>query len=174
MAKVTGPLMSLSASGTVGGTITFDKRGFVRQRVIPANPQTDLQGNQRQMLLGIQRALTNLGAAVIDAVKTVAPVSYRWNSYLLQQVIGPDSSEFEASLTAWNALGGTDRLNWNTRAVQLGLIEQNISYASDPAMSPGLALFAVARALFRLGLNTAAGAPSGLNYDAWGDYFESA
>ena len=101
MAKVKGPLMSLEASGTVADTITFDKRGFVRNRVIPANPKSATQGNVRQKLLAIQKALKSIGATVITAVKTIAPTSYRWNSYLLQQVIGAGSSEYDASVTAF-------------------------------------------------------------------------
>lgn len=50
MAKTIGPLMSLDASGTVAGTITFAKwkgRNYVRQRVVPANPQTKAQTGVR-------------------------------------------------------------------------------------------------------------------------------
>src|ERR1043165_9281127 len=106
MAKVKGPLMSMEASGTVGDTITFDKRGFVRQRVIPTNPQSDSQGNTRQKLLAVQKALRFIGAAVIAAVKTIAPTSYRWNSYMLQQTLGSSNADIDASLTAFAALGG--------------------------------------------------------------------
>lgn len=173
MPKVTGPLMSMSASGTIGNTITFDKRGFVRQRVVPANPKSDAQGNVRQMLLAVQKALTLLGAAAIAAVKTVAPVAYRWNSYLLSQVIGSGSEAFEASRAAYLALGAPDRANWEARAAALGITQQTVEYASDDPISPGLALFAVSRALFLLGFNVAAGTPAAANYDAWGDYFES-
>jgi hypothetical protein len=173
MAKVTGPLMSMSASGTVGNTITFDKRGFVRQRVIPANPQSDSQGNVRQMLLGIQRGITKLGATVIAAVKTVSPVAYRWNSFLLQQVLGPGSSEFEASRTAFLALTTTQQDTWTTQAVAAGLTEQSITYASDDAISAGLALFAICRALFALGFNTSAGTPGAANQSTWKTYFVS-
>ncbi len=174
MAKVTGPLMSMEASGTVGKTITFDKRGFVRQRVIPANPQSADQGNTRQVLLAVQRALTFLGAAVIAALKTIAPTSYRWNSFLLAEVIGPGSTEFEASRTAFAALPAGDQAEWNTEAVAAGISEQSITYASDAPISPGLALFAASRALYRLGLNTAAGAPGADNAAAWRAYFTSA
>jgi hypothetical protein len=138
----------MSASGTVGGTITFDKRGFVRQRVIPANPQSDLQGNVRQMLLGVQKALSRIGATVIAAVKSVAPVSYRWNAYLLQLSIGPNSAEFEASKTAYAAMSAPERTAWDAAAVALGLTEQSIVYATDAPISAGLALFAVSRALW--------------------------
>ena len=173
MPKVKGPLMSMEASGTLGDTITFDRRGFVRQRVIPTNPQSDAQGNVRQMLLAVHKALTLLGATVIAAVRTVAPTAYRWNSYLLSQVIGSGSEAFEAARTAYLALGAPDRVNWDARAAALGITQQTIPYASDDPISPGLALFAVSRALFLLGFNVAAGAPAAPNYDAWGDYFES-
>ena len=55
MAKTVGPLMSLDASGTVAGTITFSKwkgRNYVRQRVIPANPQTTAQTGVRSSFAG--------------------------------------------------------------------------------------------------------------------------
>jgi hypothetical protein len=173
MPKVIGPLMSMSASGTIGNTITFDKRGFVRQRVIPTNPRSDEQGNVRQKLLAVQKTLTLLGATVIAAVKTLAPVAYRWNSYLLSQVIGASSATFDASRAAFAALTAPQRADWDTRAAALGITEQNIEYATDAAVSPGLALFAVSQALFNLGLNIGAGTPAAANSDAWGDYFES-
>ncbi len=46
MAKTTGPLLSLGASGTVAGVMTFASwRGvpYVRQRVTPANPRSTAQ-----------------------------------------------------------------------------------------------------------------------------------
>lgn len=173
MAKVTGPLMSMTASGTVGGNITFDKRGFVRQRVIPANPRSDLQGNVRQMLLGVQKALSRIGATVIANVKTVAPIAYRWNAYLLQLSIGPNSSEFEASRTAFNALTAPERAAWDAAAIDLGLVEQSIVYATDPSISPGLAVFVVSRALYGLGLNVEAGTPAAANSDDWATFYAS-
>ena len=50
MAKVDGPLLSLDASGSVGGAMTFSKwkgRNYVRQKTKPANPQTAGQTTQR-------------------------------------------------------------------------------------------------------------------------------
>jgi hypothetical protein len=173
MAKVNGPLMSMEASGTVADTLTFDKRGFVRTRVIPANPKTADQGNVRQKLLAVQKALRFIGATVIAAVKTLAPTSYRWNSYLLSQVLGSGSSEYDASATAYAALTSTERGHWETEATTIGMTTQAISYATDADVTPGLALFAVARTLYRLGINVSAGAPSGTNYAAWGTYFSS-
>jgi hypothetical protein len=53
MAKVTGPLFSLDASGTIANAMTFSKwkgKNYVRLRVIPANPQTAGQTSQRNTL----------------------------------------------------------------------------------------------------------------------------
>jgi len=54
MAKITGPLLSLKASGTVGKTQTYASwRGvnYVRSRVIPANPQTMAQQATRNTFI---------------------------------------------------------------------------------------------------------------------------
>lgn len=53
MAKLGGPLMSMSASGTVGNIITFATwkgRPYVRTRVIPSNPKTPAQLGVRAMM----------------------------------------------------------------------------------------------------------------------------
>ena len=50
MARVTGPLLSLDASGTVYDTLTYAKwkeRNYVRQWFKPANPQSAGQVAQR-------------------------------------------------------------------------------------------------------------------------------
>lgn len=50
MAKLDGPLMSMGASGSIGGILTFGSnkgRNFVRQLVIPANPKTPAQQGVR-------------------------------------------------------------------------------------------------------------------------------
>lgn len=52
MAKVTGPLMSMSASGTLGGTLVFAEwngRAYVRKHVIPTNPKSAMQTGVRAM-----------------------------------------------------------------------------------------------------------------------------
>jgi hypothetical protein len=63
MAKVTGPLMSMDASGTVGKTLTFGKwkgRNYVRQRVIPSNPKSASQLGVRSMMSFLAKQWTEL------------------------------------------------------------------------------------------------------------------
>lgn len=53
MTRVTGPMFSLTASGTLGDVITYSNwKGlpYVRSRVIPANPQTSSQVSVRNTL----------------------------------------------------------------------------------------------------------------------------
>lgn len=46
MAKLTGPVLSLDASGTIAGTVTYSKwkgQNYARLRVKPYNPKSDYQ-----------------------------------------------------------------------------------------------------------------------------------
>ncbi len=97
MVKVTGPLFSITASGSLAKAVTFSSwkgRAYVRQRVIPANPQSGPQTGMRAMLKFLSQEWTNLSDAEKDdwttrAASTVistfnAYVSYnqsRWRSY---------------------------------------------------------------------------------------------
>lgn len=67
MARVQAPLLSLSASGTIGDAITFSTwkgRPYVRTRVIPANPRSGLQVGMRSGIAGAPRIWnTSLNAA---------------------------------------------------------------------------------------------------------------
>lgn len=52
MVKVTAPVLSLDASGSLGGALVFSKwkgRNYVRSRVIPANPKSGGQVGVRSM-----------------------------------------------------------------------------------------------------------------------------
>lgn len=66
MARVSGPLMSLDASGTVASTIVFSKwkgRNYVRKHVKPHNPKAALQVGMRAMFSFLSQAW----ASVISA-----------------------------------------------------------------------------------------------------------
>lgn len=57
MARLTGPLMSLGASGTIADTLTYGNwKGipYARTRVIPANPQSSSQTQTREVFRFLQ------------------------------------------------------------------------------------------------------------------------
>lgn len=78
MAKVTGPLLSLDASGSIASTMTFSRwkgRNYVRQRVIPTYSNTTLQANVRDLVRDASlawKAGATVGAVVINAAYKLA------------------------------------------------------------------------------------------------------
>lgn len=78
MAKVTGPLLSLDASGTIAKTITFSKwKGinYTRQRVIPTYRNTVEQMAVRDIVKDASIAWKNgatVGAVVINSAYKTA------------------------------------------------------------------------------------------------------
>jgi hypothetical protein len=64
-AKLDGPLMSMGASGSIGGILTFGSnkgRNFVRQLVIPSNPKTPAQQGVRSAMKWIGQEWRQLSA----------------------------------------------------------------------------------------------------------------
>ena len=78
MAKVTGPLMSLDASGTVANTMTFSRwKGinYVRQRVIPTYRRTTEQAAIRDIIKDASEAWktgATVGVTTINAAYKLA------------------------------------------------------------------------------------------------------
>lgn len=69
MAKISAPLLSMGATGTIGKSVTFAKwRGvaYARQRVIPSNPQTTAQQANRA-LFAFLREMWKLGPTEVRA-----------------------------------------------------------------------------------------------------------
>src|SRR5574337_149397 len=130
MAKVSGPFMSLDASGTLASTITASKwkgRNYMRQRIIPANPKTDAQLTVRAILGTLAKAchavLTsfvdtmNVGSPFFTAARDGAPSGQSWISWL-QKVMNP---LFAARVTAYAALSGTIKGYYDASAATAGL-----------------------------------------------------
>lgn len=78
MAKVTGPLLSLDASGSVASTMTFSRwKGvnYVRQRVIPTYTNTAAQALIRSLIKDASEAWkagATVGVTTIDAAYKAA------------------------------------------------------------------------------------------------------
>lgn len=80
MAKITGPLMSLGASGSLAKTLVASKwkgRPYMRQHVVPANPQSAAQSTTRNTFANASE-MWKLGGPLL-----VAP----WNRFASGQVL---------------------------------------------------------------------------------------
>ena len=97
MARVTGPLFSLEASGTIAKTATFAKwkgRQYVRQRVVPSNPRTAGQ-------VAVRAALTFLA----QVWKLISPINQAtWDVAAKQASVSPFNAYLAFNAREWSDL----------------------------------------------------------------------
>jgi hypothetical protein len=161
MAKVTGPLFSLGATGTVGGSITFDKRGWVREHVIPNNRQTAPQMSVRRKLGNVQRVDKMVGAA-LNATLTAA-LGYRWASQVVGEVMGNHAAKYDAYYTEATAFAGDDLAAWTAADPAIGqLAPAGVIPGNDPDLKPWCIFYAVAKAAYDVALRVSGDAPYAL------------
>jgi hypothetical protein len=123
MARVVGPLMSISASGTYAKTLVFSiwkGRPYVRERVIPDNPRTAKQLGVRAMMSFLSQIWTTLIAGEKDdyeegaAGKSISPFNEflsqnlsRWQSSLApSKNWPPEFASTGLTITTCTATGG--------------------------------------------------------------------
>jgi len=129
MAKVTGPLFSMDASGGFGGALVFGKwkgRNTVHKLVTPSNPNSTEQEVSRNAVrvAGAGQHWANMttlkrsGETLTDKGEliTLAPSGQAWNGFLVKGIIGAGQTNYDAATTAWNALGSTPKAAWVTAA----------------------------------------------------------
>lgn len=95
MAKLDGPLMSMGASGSIGGVLTFGSnkgRPFVRRLVIPANPKTAAQKGVRSMMAWASKEWSQLS----DADKAT------WETLATQLNISPFNAFMKVGMANWS------------------------------------------------------------------------
>lgn len=177
MAKTTGPLFSMDASGAFGGALVFGKwkgRNVVRQLVTPANPNTIGQENSRNAVrvMGAAQRWANLtamkgaGRAVTDkaAVTAVAPAGQAWNGYLIKSGIGAGATAYAAATAAYAALTAPQKTAWDTAAGALvpaisAVAQTGAGGTPATALSAGAVMFHHCWALYVAGVtNVAPGA----------------
>lgn len=138
MAKVTGPLMSLDASGTVGKTAVFSKwkgQNYVRLRVTPMNRQTSDMQNVRIKCGGMGYACSFVTRDVpgegnvgfYSDAKAAAPAGQSWISFAMKQLLGANMSTFDGKATAYTSVNPTNQGYYATAAANLGLTAFSIA-----------------------------------------------
>lgn len=158
MAKVTGPLMSMGASGTVGKAIVFSiwkGSAYVRQWLKPANPQMTDQGTQRQILGGTGRGAGKVAVTsnynVKLLAKNVIPSGQSKQSFLVKYIMShylDTLTKYTAELAAVTAYSGIT--SWNKGADNLGITAFALGYGAAGTYSKALGLtllYKVAQAL---------------------------
>lgn len=172
MARVTGPLMSMEASGTIGKTLTFANwvgRQYVRRWTRPANPQTQDQMDQRNAFsvigVGVSQANKCLQANSTttktdeQAFRDKTPSGMRWNGYIQKVLTGSGAAGYNAAKLAWNAI--SNKAGWDSAASNLlppvqSAPQYQAGGASDTAATPGEVLFVMNYELYLIGASLTA------------------
>ena len=166
MAKVTGPLFSMRASGAFG-EIVFDRRGIVRPKGIYHDPQTASQGNFRQTMMVAQKCVKACGPQTRQLLREAAPEPARWSAYLVQQLIGANRAAYLDRLAAYEALAEADRTAWDAAAQLTGLYPIDISYSQEPAVPAGAQLYLLAVTVHYLQLYPELDSPTAAEAAIW-------
>jgi len=147
MAKVTGPLMSIEASGKFAQSIVFDRRGFARGYTVPSNPRTDLQQKTRLAMKAAQTAAKHLNATTRTTLQGL--LGYRWNAGLLAEALGANLANFEAAKTQYSTLSVDEKAALDDMAEALSMQPINVP-DYDQTVTAQIALYAVLLAYNRI------------------------
>lgn len=170
MAKVSGPLFSVDASGGYAGSLVFAKwkgRNYARQLVIPSNPRTLGQETARNDMrtAGAAQKFSNAnlqiraGLTLNDKAEIMAitPSGYAWNGFLVDNIIGAGGINMLASDAAWAALAPAEKTAWTTAADALtaplfGVPQTVAGGGAGVAKPSGQVFFNYTYALYAMGL----------------------
>ncbi len=141
MAKVNGPFMSLSASGTFANILTasiWKGRPYMRQRVDPSNPSTAGQIAVRLILGDIAKAaravLTSFadeggeGSQFFQDARDMAPAGQSWISFLQRYA----SDVVAKAIAHWSDLDDTEKGYFTTNAGGIGLTDYTPTLGGEP------------------------------------------
>lgn len=161
MAKVTGPLFSMSASGSIGKAIVFSAwKGvqYVREHVIPTNKMTEDQGNVRLMLGGFAKALAPIVklSTFYNRIAPLVPSGQSWISYCIQylrNILYTNATTYEAMIAA--VAGHSANADWIAAAADANLHCFDVAYkGTTSSFNKQAQLYAIAELGFSLGFTT--------------------
>jgi len=154
MAKVTGPLYSMTASGKIADAMVFFSwkgQSVVRQWLIPKNLKSEDQGDQRQIIGGIGRACGAVkptsGYETKLNVAVNIPNDQTRQSYLVKRIFSAycsTATAFEAQNTLYEA--HAEKAAFDASALSIGLIVFDVPYKGTAnSFGYGLMLYLLAK-----------------------------
>ena len=160
MAKVDGPLMSLSGSGKVGNALVFFSwkgTNVVRRWLKPTQPNSTLQGYVRAVMYAIGKVISKVqsisGGDAVDSKlyslnTAAAPSGVNWNAFfaqgflnLLQSGGAFQTASLSAIVAAYSALGTAVLTAFKTNATALGLTDFAFDYGFTSNIEAGCQLY---------------------------------
>lgn len=160
MAKVSGPLFSMSASGKIGDAMVFfgwKGLNVVRGWIKPANPMKAVQGDQRIMFGGTGRAVAQIkpeksfAQQLID-LKLISSGQTK-QSFIVKYILDhylTDATAYASSLLALTS--HTAYTAFQAAAVTLNLVDFDLGYAAIAPYNKALGLYLIAKSAIDLKL----------------------
>ncbi len=172
MARVTLPLLGVSATGKLGQAIVYmpipharDGLTSVRRWLKPKNPESEAQGDVRLKVkaAGYGVSFIQANSVLETQLKAATPAGNIWNAYFLKQCFGSNMANIDAALTAWDTAANSAK--WTAVATSLGILDADITYASIDPITKGEILFLHAAAAYDLELAIAPAEPQSMTSD---------
>lgn len=151
--RLTGPMFSLTASGSLASTLTYSSwKGIAygRQLVIPSNPQSSAQQIVRTVLgylakavvavLTIAKDVAASGSPFFLASVAVAPSGQTWSNHLINKCYMANST----IQSDYDALSGTIKGYFENGADDAGLVDYLPPFEGATAIPKAQQLFALA------------------------------
>ena len=158
MAKVTGPLMSMSASGKLANALVyFGWKGtnVVREFVIPANPQSTGQGDRRIIAGGTGRSVGKVAPSTAFAQQLIdlslVPSGQTKQSFMVKYILDnylTNATTYAAQLAL--CTGHTAYADFGTGADSLAITEFDLDYATIAPYDKALGLYLIAKSSIAL------------------------
>jgi len=178
MAKVQGPLYSMSASGKIGDAIVFfgwKGLNVVREWLVPVNKKSADQGNQRTMLGGTGRAVgeiyPNPGHTTVSAIAqqlidlALIPGGQTKQSYLVQYIMDHYLTSV-ANFTVYlsECTNHSAYASFGALANTLGVVAFSLPYDTIGDYDKALGLYLIAKSAIAVGFT---GTPYTLALASW-------
>jgi len=177
MAKVYGPLFSISASGKFADALVnfgWKGRNVVRQWIKPLNRMSADQGDVRMVLAGLGRAVGKVGvdSAYHEQLKTlgVIPADQTKQSYLVKKIRDLYFTGLGATFAAAYAVqlaactGHTAYTSFQAGADDAAIADFDLDYASVAPFEKALGVYMLAKVAIALGFT---GSPYATALSAW-------
>ena len=174
MCKITGPMHSDGASGQFGKAMVFagwKGIAYARKYVIPANPKSGDQGDQRVIMGGTGRVsgkVTVAGDINGQLISLgVVPSGQSKQSYLVKYItdhILTDATAYASELSDYGSHSA--KTDFDNEAGNAGLVDFDLAYATVDPFPAGAMLYVLAKALIAIGLT---GSPYSTALASWTD-----
>jgi len=167
MARTRGPLMSTSASGTLGHTIAFYRDGRAGKFHRLPSTHTIAQSQHRYIVAALQRVVKVFNTQTIEAIANSISDPRAWSGYVTQLVTQQQRATWTAAAIEWSVLQAEEQQAWVDDATIARIQNAPIIDPMLNTINNGMALFCVAYALYSSGIVTAPDVPQADNADAW-------